>query len=158
MKREPCCNKYSSHADIYPVGNVHIRAVMFYSSKLLFKVVIYNIKAMVLELHVWGSKTQISSFDAESIASAKYLSLMCEPYGYIVIPSSNTDISPTGKLPALRDGEVVIGGYYNIVKYLKETGKDLDSWMTPKQRSQNTAYVSLSFLTNNFKYFTRYVC
>ncbi len=92
-----------------------------------------------MELHVWGSPNNVSMFDVECLAAVKYLSLVCRPYEYIIIPSSNTDISKSGRLPALRDGDFTIDGFYNIIQYFKKKGCDLDSWMNDDQKRQNAA-------------------
>jgi hypothetical protein len=91
----------------------------------------------ILELHVWGThdSTKLPSFSPDSLAAIWYIQSVLSSdagvdnskYKLVVMGSSNTAISSTGSLPALRHDGKVYGGYIGIVRYLKSIGLDLDA-------------------------------
>ena len=91
----------------------------------------------LLELHVWGThdSEKLPSFSPDSLAAIWYIQSVLgndagvdnSEYKLVVKGSSNTAISSTGALPALRHEGKVYGGYIGIVRYLKSIGLDLDA-------------------------------
>lgn len=79
---------------------------------------------MSIELHVWGTGTQISVIDPESRACAWLLSLHLAPQNvpFKIVPSSNTNLADSGRLPLLlvKEGSVVskYEGYNYISWYV----------------------------------------
>lgn len=91
---------------------------------------------MVLELHVWGPAFSLPSIDAHCLAAIAYLQQVVPRGEWHLIASSNPALSPTSKprlppssyspdlcadeLPALRNGEIWIGGFRNIFHYIAQ--------------------------------------
>lgn len=75
---------------------------------------------MVLELHVWGPAFSLPSIDAQCIAAVTYLTQAVPRGEWILIASGERCLSPTGELPALRNENVWIGGFRNIVDYITQ--------------------------------------
>lgn len=90
-----------------------------------------------LELHVWGThdSEKLPTFSPDCLAAIWYiqsvLSSSTNPdnskHKLVVVRSSNTSISNTGALPALRHEGKVYSGYVGIVRHLKLIGLDLDA-------------------------------
>ncbi|KAL6716719.1 hypothetical protein ACLMJK_006287 [Lecanora helva] len=99
-----------------------------------------------MELHVWGPAFTLPSIDPQCLATIAYLKQAVPKDQWVLIASSDPGSSPTKELPALRDGEVTVGGFENIIDYLrqKSNGKwDLDSHFTnPQDRADITAFIS----------------
>ncbi|ODQ81497.1 hypothetical protein BABINDRAFT_159777 [Babjeviella inositovora NRRL Y-12698] len=73
----------------------------------------------MLELHVWGDDS-ISPISPESLASAYFLASHLAPAQFSIVTSSNTNLSPTGQLPVLRDDKRIVDGYTDIVAYVTQ--------------------------------------
>ncbi|KAI9715271.1 MAG: hypothetical protein M1812_006082 [Candelaria pacifica] len=104
---------------------------------------------MSLELHIWGPAFCLPSIDAQCIAATAYLSQAVPRENWKLVASSDPTLSPasvsTDELPALRDGSTWVGGFGNIVQYLKRysDGKwDLDAELDPEQRADCIAFAS----------------
>ena len=131
---------------------------------------------MPFELHTWGPAFSLPSLDPDCLAAIAYLRLTLPPDTWILIPSSDVSVSPTstfshpptwsiravycyekrkdadervtkiGDLPALKDGDVVVGGFQNIVDYLASISNgewELDSpthFPSPISRADIVAY------------------
>jgi len=99
---------------------------------------------MTLELHVWGPAFDLPSIDAPCLAAIFYLRQCLPPNDWSLV-SSDPHRSPLGELPALRDGDICVAGFHNIVAYLKDVSAlrvDLDKSLDDVQRAQATAFSS----------------
>ena len=79
----------------------------------------------MLDLHVYPPAFSLPSIDAHCIAAIAYLSAALPREEYHIIattPNSN----PSGELPALRNGSIWIGGYANIVDYIRKINPEWD--------------------------------
>ncbi|RKF64255.1 Metaxin-like protein [Erysiphe neolycopersici] len=74
----------------------------------------------MLELHVWGPAFGLPSIDPHCLAAIAYLQQAVPAGKWVVTASSNPTVSPTYELPALRDGDIWIGGFRNIFHYLAQ--------------------------------------
>ncbi|KHJ36007.1 putative mitochondrial import receptor subunit [Erysiphe necator] len=74
----------------------------------------------MFELHVWGPAFGLPSIDPHCLAAIAYLQQAVPAGKWVVTASSNPTISPTYELPALRDGDIWIGGFRNIFHYLAQ--------------------------------------
>ena len=100
---------------------------------------------MVHELHIWGPAFGLPSIDAPCLATVAYLKQCLPPNTWALIPSSDPALNPLGQLPALKDGEVWVAGYRNIVNYLRDSSageQDLDKSLTSSQQADCIAYTS----------------
>jgi sorting and assembly machinery component 37 len=100
---------------------------------------------MALELHIWGPGFGLPSIDASCLATIALFRDCLKPDEWSLIPSSDPTISPLGELPVLKDGEMWVAGYRNIVTYLSDAsaGKwNLGSSLNEKQSAECTAYLS----------------
>lgn len=75
---------------------------------------------MALELHVWGPAFSLPSIDAHCLAAIAYLQQAVPRGEWQLIASSNPALSPTNELPALRNGDIWIGGFRNIFHYIAQ--------------------------------------
>lgn len=81
----------------------------------------------MLELHVYGPAFDLPSVDLECLAAI--ILLQCgysNDQPWLLIPSSNPNVSPFGELPALKDhdGDIWVAGFRNIAKYLDERSSE----------------------------------
>ncbi|KAI9055087.1 hypothetical protein LZ554_000052 [Drepanopeziza brunnea f. sp. 'monogermtubi'] len=74
----------------------------------------------MLELHVWGPAFGLPSIDAHCLAAIAYLQQAVPRTEWQLIATSDPALSPTNTLPALRNGNVWIGGFRNIFYYLAQ--------------------------------------
>ncbi|KAH8755255.1 Tom37 C-terminal domain-containing protein [Hyaloscypha finlandica] len=74
----------------------------------------------MLELHVWGPAFGLPSLDAHCLAAIAYLQQAVPRGKWQLIASCNPALSPTNELPALRNGDIWIGGFRNIFHYLAQ--------------------------------------
>ncbi|KAG5513462.1 hypothetical protein PMAC_000893 [Pneumocystis sp. 'macacae'] len=95
-----------------------------------------------LELHVHFPGFDLPSIDPYCLSVICYLQITT-PGLYNVIYSNNDTLSPTRKLPALRDSGIWIGSWNNIINYLKQKGFDADNFLTNNQKADIIAYESL---------------
>ncbi|QSL66957.1 hypothetical protein MERGE_001344 [Pneumocystis wakefieldiae] len=94
------------------------------------------------ELHIHFPGFDLPSIDPYCLSVLCYLQITA-PGLYSVIYSNNNTLSPTGKLPALRDSGTWVGGWNNIIDYLKQKGFDADHFLTDIQKADSIAYESL---------------
>lgn len=78
---------------------------------------------MVLELHVYPPAFSLPSIDAHCIATIAYFS-QAIPHDEWRLIATTPNNNPTGELPALRNGSIWIGGYANIVDYIRKLNED----------------------------------
>lgn len=100
---------------------------------------------MVLELHIWGPGFDLPSIDAPCLAAIHYLQNCLPIDAWSLVPSSEPSISPLGELPALRNGEIWVAGFGNIVEYLRDVSKgdwDLDGDFDLTQQADCAAFSS----------------
>ncbi|KAJ1981137.1 hypothetical protein H4R35_000841 [Dimargaris xerosporica] len=103
----------------------------------------------MLTAYCWGSPDpgQFLSLDPGCLCILTYLQLT--DLEWSVAFSNDPAQSPTGELPFIRDGHVVIGGVHNIVAYLQQQSCDLDCHLSDQQRAEARGFVSL--LTDVFQ-------
>lgn len=104
----------------------------------------------MLELHVWGPAFGLPSIDPHCLAAIAYLQQAVPAGKWVVTASSNPTVSPTYELPALRDGDIWIGGFRNIFHYLAQhsSGKwILDIGLSEQEGADCIAFSS--FLDSN---------
>ncbi|KAG9238224.1 Tom37 C-terminal domain-containing protein [Amylocarpus encephaloides] len=75
---------------------------------------------MVLELHVWGPAFSLASVDPHCLAAIAYLQQAVPRKEWVLVATSDPALSPTNELPALRNGDIWIGGFRNIFHYLAQ--------------------------------------
>ncbi|TVY65676.1 Metaxin-like protein [Lachnellula suecica] len=75
---------------------------------------------MVLELHVWGPAFSLPSIDPHCLAAIAYLQQAVPRGKWHLIATSDPALSPTNELPALRNGNIWIGGFRNIFHYVAQ--------------------------------------
>ncbi|KAH8600979.1 Tom37 C-terminal domain-containing protein [Bisporella sp. PMI_857] len=114
---------------------------------------------MVLQLHVWGPAFSLPSLDPQCLAAIAYLQQAVPRGEWELIASSNPALSPTStalsssflgsdadfidELPALRNGEIWIGGFRNIARYIAEYSAGdwvLDSKLTKEEGADCIAF------------------
>ncbi|RMZ92686.1 hypothetical protein DV736_g114, partial [Chaetothyriales sp. CBS 134916] len=101
--------------------------------------------AMVYELHIWGPAFGLPSIDAPCLATVAYLKQCLPRNSWVLIPTSDPSLNPLGQLPALKDGDLWIGGYRDIVIYLRTSSSgeyDLSKDLTNNQQADCAAYAS----------------
>ncbi|KAK6528810.1 hypothetical protein TWF694_004043 [Orbilia ellipsospora] len=98
-----------------------------------------------MELHVWSRAFGLPSLDPECLAAIAFLSTAVPQDLWVLVESNNTNLSPNGALPALKDGSRWIGGFDSIVSYLssRSSGRsDLDRNLSEIQKAEAVAYRS----------------
>ncbi|KAF3933480.1 Metaxin-1 [Dactylella cylindrospora] len=98
-----------------------------------------------LELHIWSRGFGLPSINAECLSAVAYMSVAIPRNLWVIVESNNVGLSPTGSLPALKDGTTWIGGFDNIISYVnaKSSGQsDIDKSLSDAQKAQVTAYRS----------------
>lgn len=121
---------------------------------------------MVWELHVWGPAFSLPSIDAQCLAAIAYFKQAVPKGQWLLVGSGDASLSPTRtlsaffssrgdespsdavrqtaeELPALRDGSTWIGGYRDIVDYVRQYSDgrwDLDARLDPRTRADCVAY------------------
>ncbi|CZT07782.1 related to translocase of outer mitochondrial membrane complex, subunit TOM37/Metaxin 1 [Rhynchosporium agropyri] len=74
----------------------------------------------MLELHVWGPAFGLPSIDAHCLAAIAYLQQAVPRGKWQLIASSDPGLSASNSLPALRNGDILIGGFRNIFHYIAQ--------------------------------------
>lgn len=100
---------------------------------------------MVLELHVWGPAFTLPSIDAHCNACIAYFSHAIPRDEWRLVASSPSS-NPTGLLPALQHDGLWIGGYANIIDYIKQLHNGewgLDSDLDAAEKADAVAFSSL---------------
>ena len=117
---------------------------------------------MVLELHIWGPAFSLPSIDAQCLAAIAYLYRTVPVDEWVLIPSSDPSLLPsgeqialpriashslmfTGELPALKHDLNWISGFSNIVHHLRHVSNgewDLDAELTLQEKADTVAYAS----------------
>jgi sorting and assembly machinery component 37 len=114
---------------------------------------------MVLELHVWGPAFSLPSVDPQCLAAIAYVSQAVPRAEWVLVASSDPSLSPTSKsssqhvpafltsadqLPALRNDNVWIGGFRNIVDFVSQLSNgrwSLDVDLEGIEKADCIAYV-----------------
>lgn len=109
-----------------------------------------------MELHVWGTPSEISLLSPQSIAIYWYMSLCVPSELYEVVTSCNTDLSLSGQLPTLIcHGEgTQYDGLMDILRYLDQQGFSLDTGLLREQRAINEGLVL--YVEDKFQLITDY--
>lgn len=97
----------------------------------------------MLELHIWGPAFGLPSIDAHCLAALAYLQQAVPAGHWLVVASSNSALSPTYELPALKDDGVWIGGFRNIFHYVAQhsSGKRiLDAGLEEQEEADCVAF------------------
>jgi hypothetical protein len=71
-------------------------------------------------------------------ANGNWLRILTAAAAQMVQPKSRDETDRLGDLPALEHGEKWVGGFHNIVEYLKEYSQgawDLDRYLSPVQQA-----------------------
>jgi len=92
---------------------------------------------MVLELHIWGPAFSLPSIDAHCLAAVAFFSQVV-PRGQWKLVASSPSLNPTSELPALRNDNVWIGGFANIVDYVRQLSEGswaMDGDLTGRERA-----------------------
>ncbi len=100
---------------------------------------------MVLELHILGPAFSLPSIDAQCIAAVTYLTQAVPRGEWVLIASGEKGGSPTGELPALKNENVWIGGFRNIVDYITQFSGGkwcLDAELEGRERADCIACVA----------------
>lgn len=138
------------------------------------------------ELHVWGPLGTLPSFSAECLAAIWYITQAVpvpedgdgdgDNNEYIhddedenetvqfnnkntvlIYQTSNTGISPSGVLPALRHDGQVYSGYTSILRYLKSLGYDLDAAVLTSSELNTKLPAALAYLDTNLAGISQYL-
>ena len=113
----------------------------------------------MLELHVWGPAFGLPSLAAHCLAAIAYLQQAVPRGKWQLIASCNPALSPTSmragplprtqrltqtdELPALRNGDIWIGGFRNIFHYLAQCSAGewvLDAGLPEQEGADCIAY------------------
>ncbi|KAJ3857024.1 outer mitochondrial membrane transport complex protein-domain-containing protein [Lentinula lateritia] len=73
----------------------------------------------MIELYVWPARWGLPSIDPASLSLIIYMQLV-QPSKFMLVESVNPDLSPTGQLPFLKDGNEIIAPASSIISYLVE--------------------------------------
>lgn len=105
----------------------------------------------MIELHVWGTDSNISIISPECVASAWLLRLCCFPQEipFQVVPSSNTNLADSNKLPVMIIRESPRSsivqkyeGYLHIVEYISKE-------IVPKGRDIGLEFILDTYLADS---------
>ncbi|KAK9469532.1 hypothetical protein V1512DRAFT_256470 [Lipomyces arxii] len=113
---------------------------------------------MPFELHVWGRIGDLQTFDTNCLIAEVYLKLTRPQLKdtYVIVPSSNPTLSSTFELPCIREGEeIVASGLFNVIRFLKVRGFDLDAELSAANKAKNTAL--MTFIDCNFTVLSLYI-
>ncbi|OKL64665.1 hypothetical protein UA08_00099 [Talaromyces atroroseus] len=97
----------------------------------------------MLELHVWGPAFSLPSIDPQCLATIAYLVKAVPKEEWVLVASSDPSVSPTNELPALRNGDVWVSKFRNIVDYVRQYSDqawDLDAEWTGLDNADITAF------------------
>ncbi|KAH6562927.1 hypothetical protein BASA50_007452 [Batrachochytrium salamandrivorans] len=94
-----------------------------------------------LELFAWGEGLGLPSFDPFCLSIAAYLNLAGADWSFHECRTPS--ISPSGELPVLRAGVEPVVGTSNIIHTLQSKGLDMDSELSPLERAESKAFISL---------------
>lgn len=107
-----------------------------------------------MELHVWGALGDLVSFTPECLAAIYYVNLVVPKGEVVVVQSSNTHLNELGQLPSLRCKDKNIGGFNNIVRYLRDSGYDLEGGLTKEGQAKDKVFTS--FIDTKFTVLSYY--
>ncbi|KAL2038264.1 hypothetical protein N7G274_008913 [Stereocaulon virgatum] len=102
---------------------------------------------MALELHILGPAFSLPSIDPQCLAAIAYLMRAVPRDRWVLIASSDTALSPTRDLPAIKDGTTTIGGFQNIVDYLDT--KSNGQWHLDNQFSDSTDQADITAFSSH---------
>ncbi|KAJ4475266.1 outer mitochondrial membrane transport complex protein-domain-containing protein [Lentinula edodes] len=80
----------------------------------------------MIELYVWPARWGLPSIDPASLSLIIYMQLV-QPSKFVLVESVNPDLSPTGQLPFLKDGNEIIAPASSIVSYLVDDKNGFDT-------------------------------
>lgn len=110
------------------------------------------------ELHVWGPLGDLPSFSPECLAAIWYLGLAVpNQSNFHIYQSSNTQISHSGVLPALKHKGKVYSGYASILRYLKSIGYDMDASLLTSSELNTKLPATLAYLDTNLTAISQYL-
>lgn len=107
-----------------------------------------------MELHVWGALGELVSFTPECLAAIYYVNAVVPKEMVVVVQSSNTHLNEFGQLPSLRHKVKNIGGFNNIVRYLRKLGYSLEGDLTRQEQAKDKAFTS--FIDTKFSVLSYY--
>ncbi|KAH7871700.1 outer mitochondrial membrane transport complex protein-domain-containing protein [Lentinula edodes] len=80
----------------------------------------------MIELYVWPARWGLPSIDPASLSLIIYMQLV-QPSKFVLVESVNPDLSPTGQLPFLKDGNEIIAPASSIISYLVDDKNGFDT-------------------------------
>ncbi|KAJ3877289.1 outer mitochondrial membrane transport complex protein-domain-containing protein [Lentinula edodes] len=80
----------------------------------------------MIELYVWPARWGLPSIDPASLSLIIYMQLV-QPSKFVLVESVNPDLSPTGQLPFLKDGNEIIAPASSIISYLVDDRHGFDT-------------------------------
>ncbi|KIJ41221.1 hypothetical protein M422DRAFT_229684 [Sphaerobolus stellatus SS14] len=106
-----------------------------------------------LVLHVWPGRWDLPSIDPVCLEAFIFLQISC-PGHFVIMETTDPDVSPTGLLPFLTHGQHVVASVPSIISYVSGLNRDifmkaqsdsplnlhLDAGMPPKSLSQRPAW------------------
>lgn len=114
-----------------------------------------------LELYVWSPLGDLPSFSPECLAAIWYITQAIpdddQQPEVLIYQTSNTQISPSGVLPALRHNGKVYSGYISILRYLKNAGFDLDAPALTSSELNTKLPATLAYLDTNLAAISQYL-
>ncbi|KAF8587401.1 hypothetical protein K439DRAFT_823305 [Ramaria rubella] len=78
---------------------------------------LFSMTAKPFTLHVWPGRWDIQSIDAGCLEAILFLQLAF-PGLYSLVETADPDLSPTGQLPFLTHGQIVVSQLQSIISYL----------------------------------------
>lgn len=103
---------------------------------------------------MWGALGDLVSFTPECLAAIYYMNLVVPREKVVVVRSSNTHLNELGQLPSLRHNEKNIGGFNNIVRYLRKLGYSLEGKLSRQDKARDKAFTS--FIDTKFTVLSYY--
>ncbi|KAJ3916828.1 hypothetical protein F5877DRAFT_45798 [Lentinula edodes] len=80
----------------------------------------------MIELYVWPARWGLPSIDPASLSLIIYMQLV-QPSKFVLVESVNPDLSPTGQLPFLKDGNEIIAPTSSIISSLVDDKNGFDT-------------------------------
>ncbi|KAK6582787.1 hypothetical protein PZA11_005195 [Diplocarpon coronariae] len=99
----------------------------------------------MIELHIWGPAFGLPSIDPHCLAAIAYLQQAVPRGKWQLVASSDPALSPINALPALRNGDIIVGGFRNIVHYLAQVSAGewvLDAGLPERESADCIAFSS----------------
>ncbi|KAJ3929140.1 MAG: outer mitochondrial membrane transport complex protein-domain-containing protein [Lentinula lateritia] len=80
----------------------------------------------MIELYVWPAQWGLPSIDPASLTLIIYMQLV-QPSNFVLVESVNPDLSPTGQLPFLKEGDEIVAPASSIISYLVHDQNGFDT-------------------------------